>query len=304
MKRKVTNYSHTAETEKQETLNLPLNKHLLSVKDEAYHGHSSLSINSSKSEFRQRTHSFKGSNYSLHVVTGLDTGALYITRSHSNLPPSLKGSLGSLVKLRHSHNQLHKDVHEHHSNTLLSSQHEDQDKVEDTDDNSNTKWLDITLLKDIRFLTFCIGIGLYTLSFQASYVFIPPLAIQKKMTHLEAAYIVSVAGGLETTGSILSGAFLDFPVIKPHRINIYNITMFALGILTFLMPLMQSFWMLSVICGIYGYLLGSCLAQKATLIVDILGVEKLVSSFGILVCFQGIGVLIGPPLSGLYLLRS
>ena len=162
------------------------------------------------------------------------------------------------------------------------------------------KLFDLSLLKNIQFLTFCIGICLYTLSFQASYVFLPPLAIQNGQSDIEAAYVVSTAGALETLGSILSGIILDHPVVKPHRLLIYNIVLFVLGILTVIIPFLSVFGWLLFVCGMYGFLLGSCLAQKATLVVDILGVEHLVSSLGLLVCFQGFGVLFGPPLSGMY----
>lgn len=164
--------------------------------------------------------------------------------------------------------------------------------------NSRPKLLDLSLLKNIQFLTFCIGICLYTLSFQASYVFLPPLAIQNGQSHIEAAYVVSSAGALETIGSILSGIILDLPMVKPHRLLIYNIVLFVLGILTLIIPFLRVFGWLLFVCGIYGFLLGSGLAQKATLVVDILGVEHLISSLGLLVCFQGFGVLFGPPLSG------
>lgn len=167
--------------------------------------------------------------------------------------------------------------------------------------NSRPKLLDLSLLKNIRFLTFCIGICLYTLSFQASYVFLPPLAIQNGQSHIEAAYVVSSAGALETIGSILSGIILDLPMVKPHRLLIYNIVLFVLGILTVIIPFLRVFGWLLFVCGIYGFLLGSGLAQKATLVVDILGVEHLISSLGLLVCFQGFGVLFGPPISGRHL---
>lgn len=167
--------------------------------------------------------------------------------------------------------------------------------------NSRPKLLDLSLLKNIRFLTFCIGICLYTLSFQASYVFLPPLAIQNGQSHIEAAYVVSSAGALETIGSILSGIILDLPMVKPHRLLIYNIVLFVLGILTVIIPFLRVFGWLLFVCGLYGFLLGSGLAQKATLVVDILGVEHLISSLGLLVCFQGFGVLFGPPISGRYL---
>ena len=199
---------------------------------------------------REKTHTVTGStsNYSLNVIPGFDTGALYISSSTDDMPITLKGSLGSLFGNWHSQNI---NEAETSTNIIRHTLTSNKDELETKQDNVNKRWLDISLLKDIRFFTFSIGISMYTLSFQASYVFIPALAIQNHMTHIEAAYIVSIAGALETAGSILSGPFLDLTTIKPHRLNIYNAAMIILGILTFLMPILPSFWPLS--CGMWGF---------------------------------------------------
>ncbi|XP_061163984.1 monocarboxylate transporter 11-like [Saccostrea echinata] len=183
--------------------------------------------------------------------------------------------------------------------SLNSKTVDSENEIKQSSVSASPVLLNLSLLRNIKFLSFCIGICLYTLSFQAFYVFLPPLAIQNGQSDIEAVYVVSIAGALETIGSISSGIILDLPMIKPHRLLIYNIVLFILGILTFITPFLGVFEWLSFTCGIYGFLLGSGLAQKATLVVDILGVEHVVSSLGLLVCFQGFGVLFGPPLSGL-----
>lgn len=39
-------------------------------------------------------------------------------------------------------------------------------------------------------------------------------------------------------------------------------------------------------------------AQRNVVLMDILGVDKLSSSFAVLLVFQGVGTLIGPPVAG------
>ncbi|KAK3087201.1 hypothetical protein FSP39_003061 [Pinctada imbricata] len=283
------NKQTTQNTIEKHEVHLPV---LLSRKD-LFSSLSTMSAHSAYSDTGSRNISFRGSAYSLQAIQTSDTGAFIVTKLNEIGYPK-KPCIAAPIKILQ---KIEKEESEKENNLLIMDTEEESEANQKLD-NLNKKWLDVTLLKDIRFLTFCIGIGLYTFSFQASYVFIPALAIQKNMSHLQAAYIVSIAGGLETLGSIISGIFLDLPSIRPHRLNLYNFTMFLLGALTFLMPIVQHFVSLSFVCGVYGFLLGSCLAQKATLVVDILGVENIVSSIGLLVCFQGFGVLIGPPLSG------
>ncbi|OWF34559.1 Monocarboxylate transporter 12 [Mizuhopecten yessoensis] len=168
-------------------------------------------------------------------------------------------------------------------------------------DVSKKKVLDLSPLKDLRFATLGVGIGLLTLSFQSSFVFLPPLVLQKGLSESQGAFLVSITGAMETFGSVSSGFLVDLDVVRPHRLTFYNAAMVLLGVLTLAMPFLDFFVLLAFVCGVYGCVLGMCLAQKATFVVDITGIDNLVSSFGILVCFQGIGTLIGPPLAGNFL---
>ncbi|XP_069119403.1 monocarboxylate transporter 12-like [Argopecten irradians] len=187
-----------------------------------------------------------------------------------------------------------KEVKQIDKDSLYEPETDDQTEV----GGDKKRVLDLSPLKNIRFATLGVGIGLLTLSFQSSFVFLPPLVLQRGMSEAQGAFLVSITGAMETFGSVSSGFLVDLDIVRPHRLTIYNAAMVLLGVLTLVMPFLDFFVLLAFVCGVYGCVLGMCLAQKATLVVDITGVDNLVSSFGILVCFQGIGTLIGPPLAG------
>ena len=167
-----------------------------------------------------------------------------------------------------------------------------------SDQSQKTKLFEPALLKNVRFLSVCLSIGLMTLSFQSSYVFLPSLAIEKGLSELQGTYLVSIAGVLELIGSVTTGFILDLERVRPHRLNIYTLALLLMGACIIVMPYLHYFILYALVCGVYGYLLGMCIAQKPTFVIEVIGINELVSGFGILVWFQGLGTLIGPPLSG------
>ena len=54
-----------------------------------------------------------------------------------------------------------------------------------------------------------------------------------------------------------------------------------------------------VVAAVFGLLIGTYTSQKSVILVDVVGAEGLNNSFAILIFFQGIGTLLGPPLTGM-----
>lgn len=50
--------------------------------------------------------------------------------------------------------------------------------------------------------------------------------------------------------------------------------------------------------GLFGLTLSSYVCLTSVLLVDLIGIEKLTNAFGLILLFQGIGTVIGPPISG------
>lgn len=60
------------------------------------------------------------------------------------------------------------------------------------------------------------------------------------------------------------------------------------------------FWGLAVYCVVFGFTIGAYVGLTSVVLVDLLGLERLTNAFGILLLFQGIASLIGPPFAGTY----
>ncbi|KAL5012614.1 hypothetical protein ScPMuIL_011165 [Solemya velum] len=71
-----------------------------------------------------------------------------------------------------------------------------------------------------------------------------------------------------------------------------------MSVVSFTFTFVTTFGGLAVLAGLFGFLSGGYVSQKSIIIVDILGRSKQSSAFGLVLLFQGLGVLIGPPLAG------
>ena len=160
------------------------------------------------------------------------------------------------------------------------------------------KLFECTMMTNPIFLSLCVAIVFLALSFNSVLIFIPPLAASLGLSSIQGAIVLSVAGVFDTFSRMLSGAILDMKKIKPFRMVAYNCALFFLSILTFFLAFVSKFWQLVLIAALYGLLIGTYSSQKSVILADLLGTNTLSSSFAILICFQGVGTLIGPPFIG------
>lgn len=70
------------------------------------------------------------------------------------------------------------------------------------------------------------------------------------------------------------------------------------------LPLATSYSMVSFWCGLFGLASGTYVGITAILMADLLGTERLTSSYGISLFVNGILQLIGPPICGVWYERS
>ena len=158
--------------------------------------------------------------------------------------------------------------------------------------------LELSLFRNFAFTALCIQIFLFTLSFNSTFVFLPALAQEKGISPILGAYLVSILGFFDMIARIVMSTLLDLKRVKPYRLLIYNGVMFVTFFVSIVIPSATKYWQFALICGLYGTLSGTYISQKSVVVVDVLGVEKLSSSFGLLLLFQGMSALVGPTVGG------
>lgn len=156
--------------------------------------------------------------------------------------------------------------------------------------------LDVSLFKDLIFIIFSISNLLTSIGFNIPYVYIVSKAKDAGIDAERAGLLLSIIGAANTVGRIVLGYISDKPWI--NRLQVYNWCLAACGVATFVSAFCFAFYSLAICAAIFGFTIGAYVGLTSVILVDLLGLERLTNAFGLLLLFQGIASLIGPPIAG------
>ncbi|VDM92411.1 unnamed protein product, partial [Onchocerca ochengi] len=167
------------------------------------------------------------------------------------------------------------------------------------------KMTDISLLANPVFLIYAISNLLTSIAFNSPLVFLPPHATNVGLTSSQTANVISAFGFMNTIGRILVGIISDRKLpckygknTARNRLWIYISSLSICGLLTAGVFFCDSYITLATYSGLFGLMLSSYVCLTSVLLVDLIGIEKLTNAFGLILLFQGIGTIVGPPISG------
>ncbi|XP_049531142.1 monocarboxylate transporter 12 isoform X1 [Anopheles darlingi] len=156
--------------------------------------------------------------------------------------------------------------------------------------------MNFSILKDPVFIVFTVSNFLTSVGFNVPYVYLTEQALATGIDTKQASYLLGIIGIANTLGRIVLGYLSDKTWV--NRLAVYNISLSVCGVATALSVLCYNFETLAVYSGIFGFTIGAYVGLTSVILVDLLGLEKLTNAFGLLLLFQGIASLIGPPIAG------
>lgn len=156
--------------------------------------------------------------------------------------------------------------------------------------------LDFSLLKDVIFVLFVVSNICTSIGFNMPYIYLPACAQEAGIDENSSAFLVSVIGITNTIGRIVFGWLADRPWV--NRLMLYNTALVICGVATALSPLNNSLSYLQGYAAVFGAFIGVYVGLTSVVLVDLLGIDKLTNAFGLLLMFQGVATLIGPPIAG------
>ncbi|CAG9784230.1 unnamed protein product [Diatraea saccharalis] len=157
-----------------------------------------------------------------------------------------------------------------------------------------SEMLDLSLLVDPIFILFSLSNFLTSIGFYIPYIYTVPMSEKLEVTN--SAYLISIIGGANLIGRIILGFISDKPWV--NRLLAYNMCLTIAGISTAMATFCWEFWGLAMYATVFGFTIGAYVGLTSVVLVDLLGLEKLTNAFGLLLLFQGIASLIGPPFAG------
>ena len=84
---------------------------------------------------------------------------------------------------------------------------------------------------------------------------------------------------------------------------IYGISCIGSGLAVVLLPTATSYWLMCVLCGLFGFFLSANFSLLTVMLVGHLGLEKLAHAYGLIMMIQGLANLGGPPMAGILIFR-
>ena len=179
-----------------------------------------------------------------------------------------------------------------------SHHHHMEEEEEDSMRNVIKNMLDPSLMKDPRFLLIGISNLFGFLGFFVPFIYLPSLALtMEEVTADQAAILLSIIGIANTIGRILCGFVADFAWVD--SLCVVNISFLLTAVTIFLFPFLTTFTEFIVLSLIFGVCIASLITLTSIVLVDVLGLERLTSAFGLLTMFRGLATMMGPPIAGM-----
>lgn len=161
-----------------------------------------------------------------------------------------------------------------------------------------SKFFDITLLKDPIYLVILISNCTNAISYTNFIILLPSYAINMGFDKSRAAYLLSIVSAFDLCGRIGGSALSDMGLIPKTWYFVGGL--FISGASLAALPLVTTYGTISVCCAIFGLAAGTYVGVTAIIMAELLGMERLTSTYGISLFVNGIMQLIGPPLCGLW----
>lgn len=161
-----------------------------------------------------------------------------------------------------------------------------------------SKYFDTQLLKDPIYLVILISNCTNAISYTNFINLVPAYAKECGFDKSLGAYLLSIISALDLVGRIGGSALSDVVATPKRYFFVFGLLLSGLSLA--MMPAFSSYLVISIFCSIFGLAAGINTGVTALVMTEMLGTEKLMSSYGISLFVNGILQLIGPPICGFW----
>lgn len=171
-------------------------------------------------------------------------------------------------------------------------------KIPEKHDNKSEKtpFFDLSVLRDPIYLVILISNSTSAISNTNFMILLPSYAIAEGFDKNSSALLLSIVSALDLIGRISGASLSDIDFVPKYYYFVGGLG--TSGIALALLPMATSYTMLSFFCGLFGLSSGMYIGITTVILADMLGTEKLSSSYGISLFVNGVLQLVGPPVCG------
>ncbi|XP_012539288.1 monocarboxylate transporter 4 isoform X2 [Monomorium pharaonis] len=164
------------------------------------------------------------------------------------------------------------------------------------DKSEKAPFFDLSVLRDPIYLVILISNSTSAISNTNFMILLPSYAIAEGFDKNSSALLLSIVSALDLVGRIGGASLSDIDFMPKYYYFVVGLG--TSGIALALLPMATSYTMLSFFCGLFGLSSGMYIGITTVILADMLGTEKLSSSYGISLFVNGVLQLVGPPVCG------
>ncbi|CAH2106051.1 unnamed protein product [Euphydryas editha] len=156
----------------------------------------------------------------------------------------------------------------------------------------------VSLFKKSTFNLLCFGTIIIFVWFIVPYFYLAEHMIHEGYSEDDGAFMLSLIGITNTIGMVTLGWIGDFPQVSIG--NLYAVCLVLCGAsVAAIPPAASNYWLLAFISAAFGLLFAASFTLTPNLLVKLVSLDDFTPAYGLVLLAEGIGHLIGPPLSGL-----
>ncbi|XP_012254490.2 monocarboxylate transporter 13-like [Athalia rosae] len=172
----------------------------------------------------------------------------------------------------------------------------DEESDSDKETDGKKKFFDFSVLKDPSYLIILISNSTSAISNTNFMILLPSYAISQGFDKNMSALLLSIVSAFDLIGRISGASLSDIDFVPKYYYFVGGLG--TSGIALALLPMANSYTMLSFFCALFGLSSGMYIGITTVILADMLGTEKLSSSYGISLFVNGVLQLVGPPVCG------
>lgn len=180
-------------------------------------------------------------------------------------------------------------------NPMHSCQNPSNQKGKENKESGCKKFFDLSLLSDPVYLIILISNCTNAIGYTNFIILLPSYALTLGFSKDLAAYLISIVSIFDLIGRIGGSALSDI-FLRDRKTWYFVGGLLISGIALAILPFATSYSWVSFYCSVFGLASGVYVGITAIVMSDLLGTERLTSSYGISLFVNGILQLIGPPL--------
>ena len=142
------------------------------------------------------------------------------------------------------------------------------------------------------------GLGLGVLV--VSWILLTHFATHRGVPLTSAVLLTSIGSIVDLVFRILVGVVFDFKVLRQYCVLNYNLILLLNGVVMLLLAFTYTYYVMLLLVMLQYVCSAVMMAQRQVVIVDLFGVDTLLTTVPFTLMVQGVGVLILPAVLGMY----